>query len=121
MEDSDGEAYKRHLARLPDYYWLAEDGLKIQVTYKLVLLLPPILVAYTCDANIYAYINLQSFGSQTWDACFAIQAIMSSDLCHEFGPTLSKAHEFLKASQVLKFLELLETYDDKKCIHTSES
>lgn len=32
VEDPNSEAYKRHLARIPDYYWIAEDGLKMQVT-----------------------------------------------------------------------------------------
>lgn len=31
VDDPYSEAYKRHLARLPDYYWVAEDGLKLQV------------------------------------------------------------------------------------------
>ena len=35
-----------------------------------------------------------------WDEAFAIQAIMSSNLTDEYGPTLHKAHNFLKASQV---------------------
>ncbi|XP_075094977.1 lupeol synthase-like isoform X1 [Nicotiana tabacum] len=70
VEDPNSEAYKRHIARLPDYYWISEDGLKFQ-----------------------------SFGCQTWDAVFSIQAILSSDLAAEFGPTLKKANDFLKASQ----------------------
>ncbi|MCD7455484.1 hypothetical protein HAX54_028326 [Datura stramonium] len=71
VEDPNSEAYKRHLARLPDYYWISEDGLKFQ-----------------------------SFGCQTWDAVFSIQAILSSDVAEEFGATLKKANDFLKASQV---------------------
>nr|AZS32327.1 oxidosqualene cyclase [Lagerstroemia speciosa] len=71
VEDPNSEAYKLHLARIPDYYWLAEDGLK-----------------------------MQTFGSQMWDEAFAIQAIMSSNLSEEYGPTLRKAHDFVKASQV---------------------
>ncbi|GAB2276211.1 Lupeol synthase [Dionaea muscipula] len=35
-----------------------------------------------------------------WDAAFAVQAILSSDLAEEYGPTLKKAHDFVKASQV---------------------
>ncbi|ONI26070.1 hypothetical protein PRUPE_1G002600 [Prunus persica] len=72
VEDPNSEAYKLHLARIPDYFWVAEDGLKFQ-----------------------------SFGSQTWDAVFAIQAILSCNLNDEYGPTLWKAHDFLKASQVI--------------------
>ncbi|KAG6627902.1 lupeol synthase-like [Carya illinoinensis] len=70
-QDPNGEAYKLHLARIPDNYWVAEDGLKIQ-----------------------------SFGSQMWDAGFAIQAILSCNLNEEYGPTLRKSHDFVKASQV---------------------
>ncbi|KAG6725894.1 hypothetical protein I3842_02G053100 [Carya illinoinensis] len=72
-KDPNGEAYKLHVARIPDNYWVAEDGLKIQ-----------------------------SFGSQTWDACFTIQAILSCNLNEEYGPTLRKSHDFMKASQVLE-------------------
>ena len=31
VEDPNSEAYKLHLARIPDYFWIAEDGLKFQV------------------------------------------------------------------------------------------
>ncbi|KAF5445650.1 hypothetical protein F2P56_034688 [Juglans regia] len=71
VEDPNSEAYKLHLARLPDYYWVAEDGLKIQ-----------------------------SLGCQTWVAVFAIQAIMACGLNEEYGQALRKAHDFIKASQV---------------------
>lgn len=33
VEDPNSEAYKRHLARIPDYFWLAEDGMKMQVNF----------------------------------------------------------------------------------------
>ncbi|KAK3444658.1 hypothetical protein EUGRSUZ_A00902 [Eucalyptus grandis] len=71
VEDPNSEAYKRHLARIPDYYWIAEDGLK-----------------------------MQTFGCQMWDAAFTIQAIMSSNLTEEYATTLRKGHDFVKASQV---------------------
>ncbi|KAL6985041.1 lupeol synthase [Sarracenia purpurea var. burkii] len=71
VEDPNSEAYKRHLARIPDYFWVAEDGLK-----------------------------MQCFASQMWDVAFANQAIISSNLAEEFAPTLRKGHEFVKASQV---------------------
>ncbi|KAL2458858.1 Cycloartenol synthase [Forsythia ovata] len=71
VEDPNSEANERHLARIPDYFWVAEDGLK-----------------------------MQSFGCQMWDAAFSIQAILSSNLAEEYGMTLMKAHDFVKASQV---------------------
>lgn len=46
------------------------------------------------------HFGFQTFGSQMWDAAFAIQAIMSSDLTEEYATTLRKGHNFVKASQV---------------------
>lgn len=71
VEDPNSDANKRHLARIPDYFWVEEDGLK-----------------------------LQSIATQTWDVALAIQAILASGLIREYAPTLRKAHDFLKASQV---------------------
>ena len=47
--------------------------------------------------------SLQSFGSQTWDAGFTIQALLASNMTDELGPTLKKGHDFIKKSQVLLF------------------
>ncbi|XP_030969509.1 beta-amyrin synthase-like [Quercus lobata] len=71
VEDPDGDAYKKHLARVKEYVWVAEDGIKAH-----------------------------SFGSQSWDMGFSIQALLASDLIDEIGPVLAKGHEFIKRSQV---------------------
>ncbi|KAJ7000980.1 hypothetical protein NC653_011439 [Populus alba x Populus x berolinensis] len=78
-EDPTSDAFKFHLARVPDILWLAEDGMKTQ-----------------------------SVGSQLWDAAFATQAIIASNLVDEYGSTLRKAHEFLKLSQI--------SSDSRKCL-----
>ncbi|KAL4629217.1 hypothetical protein ACB092_05G292300 [Castanea dentata] len=70
VEDPDGDAYKKHLARVKEYIWVAEDGIKAH-----------------------------SFGSQSWDTGFSIQALLASDLIDEIGPVLAKGHEFIKRSQ----------------------
>ncbi|KAG2725903.1 hypothetical protein I3760_01G087900 [Carya illinoinensis] len=70
-EDPNEDYFKKHLARIPDYIWVAEDGIK-----------------------------MQSFGSQQWDIGFAIQALLASNLTDEIGPTLAKGHDFIKKSQV---------------------
>ena len=31
--DPNGDDFKYHLARVPDYLWLAEDGMKMQVCF----------------------------------------------------------------------------------------
>lgn len=72
VEDPNGDPYKKHLARVQDYIWIAEDGLK-----------------------------MQSFGSQEWDCGFSVQALLASNLSlDEIGPALKKGHFFIKESQV---------------------
>ncbi|KAH6812041.1 Terpenoid cyclases family protein [Perilla frutescens var. frutescens] len=71
VEDPNGDYFKKHLARIPDYLWVAEDGMK-----------------------------MQSFGSQQWDTGFAIQALLATDMAHEIGDTLKRGHDFVKKSQV---------------------
>ncbi|CAO2840442.1 unnamed protein product [Amaranthus hypochondriacus] len=72
VEDPNGDYFKKHLARIPDYIWIAEDGLK-----------------------------MQSFGSQMWDCGFSIQALLASNLgLEEIGHALKKAHYFITESQV---------------------
>ncbi|KAI8563353.1 hypothetical protein RHMOL_Rhmol03G0105500 [Rhododendron molle] len=70
-EDPNGDEFKYHLARVPDYLWLAEDGM-----------------------------TMQSFGSQLWDCTFATQAIIASNMVDEYGDSLKKAHFYIKESQV---------------------
>ncbi|KAF9668414.1 hypothetical protein SADUNF_Sadunf14G0001000 [Salix dunnii] len=72
VEDPDGVAFKRHLARVPDYLWVGEDGMKAQ-----------------------------SFGSQLWDATFGFQALFTSELGEEIKPTLAKSFDFIKKCQVV--------------------
>ncbi|KAF4404565.1 hypothetical protein G4B88_005951 [Cannabis sativa] len=71
VEDSNGDYFKKHLVRIPDYLWVAEDGMK-----------------------------MQSFGSQEWDTGFAIQALLACNLTDEIGETLARGHKFIKESQV---------------------
>ncbi|KAI3974429.1 hypothetical protein MKX01_017922 [Papaver californicum] len=75
VEDPYSDEFKKHLARVPDYLWLAEDGLR-----------------------------MHSIGCQTWDTVFSLQALLASgDLLDEISPTiLRRGHEFIKASQVKK-------------------
>ncbi|KAH9716425.1 Camelliol C synthase [Citrus sinensis] len=71
-EDPNGDYFKKHLARIGEYFWMGEDGMRVQ-----------------------------SFGSQTWDCAFAVQALLACNLTDEIGPILMKAHDFLKTSQVI--------------------
>ncbi|XP_061347228.1 beta-amyrin synthase-like [Gastrolobium bilobum] len=71
VEDPNGDAFKKHLARIPDYLWLSEDGM-----------------------------TMQGIGSQSWDVGLVVQALLATNLIDEIGPTLLKGHDFLKKSQV---------------------
>ncbi|CAI0420778.1 unnamed protein product [Linum tenue] len=72
VDDPNGLAFIKHLARISDYFWLGEDGM-----------------------------NLQSFGSQTWDTSFALQALLAcSDLVEEPSVMFGRGHNFLNHSQV---------------------
>lgn len=62
----------RHIPRVYDFLWVAEDGMKMQ--------------GYN--------------GSQLWDTSFAVQAITAAGLAEEFGDCLRKAHSYIDASQV---------------------
>ncbi|KAJ1256785.1 hypothetical protein BS78_K310900 [Paspalum vaginatum] len=82
IEDPDSNAFKLHLPRIYDYLWIAEDGMKAQV-YN---------------------------GCQCWETAFIVQAYCSSGLVNEFAPTLHKAHEFIKNSQVCQNQPNYENY-----------
>ncbi|CAM9000177.1 unnamed protein product [Rhodiola kirilowii] len=77
VEDPNSEAFKLHIPRIYDYLWIAEDGMKMQ--------------GYN--------------GSQLWDTAFAVQTIIATNLVDEFSSTVSKAHEYIKNSQVLSDCE----------------
>ncbi|XP_023645602.1 amyrin synthase LUP2 isoform X2 [Capsella rubella] len=70
-ENPNGEYFKKHLARIPDFLWIAEDGMK-----------------------------LQSFGSQLWDTTLTVQAFLACNLSNEIANALMKAHGFIKKSQI---------------------
>ncbi|CAE5964648.1 unnamed protein product [Arabidopsis arenosa] len=71
VENPNGDYFKKHLARIPDYMWVAEDGMK-----------------------------MQSFGCQLWDTGFAIQALLASNLPDETDDALRRGHNYIKTSQV---------------------
>ncbi|KAL0867313.1 hypothetical protein Bca101_046431 [Brassica carinata] len=71
VENPNGVHFKKHLLRVSDYLWIAEDGMK-----------------------------MQSFGSQLWDSGFALQALLASNLCSEIPDVLRRGHDFFKDSQV---------------------
>ncbi|RZB65798.1 cycloartenol synthase-like [Glycine soja] len=72
LENPNSQTFKRHIPRIKDYLWVAEDGMKMQ--------------AYG--------------GSQLWDTVFSIQAILATNLKDEYGSMLKKANNFIKCSQI---------------------
>lgn len=43
---------------------------------------------------------MQGIGTQSWDAGFIVQALLATNQVDDLGPTLAKAHDFIKKSQV---------------------
>ncbi|KAG4950089.1 hypothetical protein JHK86_043328 [Glycine max] len=72
LSNPNSQTFKRHIPRIKDYLWVAEDGMKMQ--------------AYG--------------GSQLWDTVFSIQAILATNLKDEYGSMLKKANNFIKCSQI---------------------
>ncbi|KDD76456.1 hypothetical protein H632_c219p0 [Helicosporidium sp. ATCC 50920] len=72
--DPEGPAVKKHAARLADYLWISESGMKMQ--------------GYN--------------GSQLWDTSFFVQAVVESGLGPEFKRSLALAHSFVEATQVME-------------------
>nr|GMD09729.1 dammarenediol II synthase-like [Ipomoea batatas] len=70
-EDPSCDELKYHLARVPDFLWLAEDGMK-----------------------------MQTYGSQNWDTTLSTQAIIATGMVEEYGDCLKKAHFYIKQSQI---------------------
>ena len=62
-----------HMARVADYLWLAEDGLKMK--------------GYN--------------GSQSWDTSFAVQAMFESGLVDDFPEAARKVWSYLERTQIL--------------------
>jgi squalene/oxidosqualene cyclase-like protein len=62
-----------HMMRIPDYLWVAEDGMKMQ--------------GYN--------------GSQCWDTSFAIQAFAEAELLDDFPDVAKKVWTYLERSQIL--------------------
>ncbi|KAF6153252.1 hypothetical protein GIB67_036598 [Kingdonia uniflora] len=71
VEDLKSYAFKKHLARVPNYLWMAEDGMRVQ-----------------------------SLGSQMWNTGFSVQALLASNFQEEISHMLKKGYDFIKQSQV---------------------
>lgn len=71
--DINNPAVRCHLVRVPDYLWVAEDGMKMQ--------------GYN--------------GSQCWDTSFAVQAVWECGLLDEFPMLSAKVWAYLERTQIL--------------------
>lgn len=80
--DNNNPDFKKHMARVDDYLWVAEDGMKMQ--------------GYN--------------GSQCWDTAFAIQAIAESGLAQHYPDCLRKAYSYFDRTQIKNDEENREYY-----------
>ena len=71
--DRDDGTFDEHCLRVPDYLWVAEDGMKMQ--------------GYN--------------GSQCWDTSFAIQAVWECSLLDRYPMLSAKVWAYLERTQIL--------------------
>jgi squalene/oxidosqualene cyclase-like protein len=71
-KDTTSEPYLRHLARVEDYLWVSEDGMKMQ--------------GYN--------------GSQCWDTSFFVQALVEGGIADRFPECSQKIYSYLKRTQI---------------------
>jgi cycloartenol synthase len=69
---SNTDCFQRHMARVDDYLWVAEDGMKMQ--------------GYN--------------GSQCWDTSFAAQAIAEGRMAEKFSACARKVYSFIDHTQI---------------------
>lgn len=72
FDEGESERFKKHVERIPDYLWLAQDGMKMQ--------------GYN--------------GSQLWDTAFSVQAIVATGQIERYKETLTRTYEYLDTTQV---------------------
>lgn len=114
IENPNSDAFKHHLARVDDFLWVGEDGMKVRVKFTrfTTLVFVEQNIIFTIYASwiklkfmhkliLHVIVHSKVCAGQSWDAAFAIQAILACNIAEEFGSTLKKAHDFIKASQVL--------------------
>ena len=58
VEDPDGDYFKKHLARIPDYIWVGEDGIKMQVRKQVQSLISPTVVE-KISIYLFIYFNIK--------------------------------------------------------------
>ena len=68
----DSETFQRHIARVDDYIWVAEDGVKMQ--------------GYN--------------GSQCWDTSFTVRAMVEGGLAQQFPECAKKIYSYLDRTQI---------------------
>lgn len=73
-QDSNNECFQRHLSRVDDYLWVAEDGMKMQ--------------GYN--------------GCQAWDTAFCTQAVIEAGLHNKHIEVVKKAYTYLQRTQIAK-------------------
>jgi len=80
--------------------------ISVQIIYLHIIIIITIVIVTDGihSLNNFPFNTMQSFGSQEWDAGFAVQALLAANLNDEIEPALAKGHDFIKKSQVCLIL-----------------
>jgi squalene/oxidosqualene cyclase-like protein len=79
--------FEQHAARLRDYLYVAEDGMRVQ--------------GYG--------------GSQLWDTAFTVQALAEGGMCHRVADQLRHVHEFVDHAQLVEEVPLKKEFYRDTC------
>lgn len=63
VEDPNGDAFKKHLARIEDYIWVGEDGIKMQVGIQ-----PLVLTMLDFESIRIEYISMLNSMAEFWQS-----------------------------------------------------
>ncbi|CAL4889387.1 unnamed protein product [Urochloa decumbens] len=74
VENPNSDALKRHIPRIHDYLWIAEDGMKSKI----------------------------SDGTHNWEIALITQAFLSADIANEYGPTIERTLRYMKKAQITR-------------------
>ncbi|KAK8674728.1 hypothetical protein V6N13_032834 [Hibiscus sabdariffa] len=114
VEDPNGIYFKKHLARIPDYIWIAEDGMKMQCCLYFSRMTPGMVGEKIETEHIFDVVHmilsLQSKnggftswepagGGFWWEALALIKKLYPEHRTKEIENSIKKAAKFIEDSQ----------------------
>ncbi|XP_070673805.1 cycloartenol synthase-like isoform X2 [Malus domestica] len=111
-EDPNSEAFKLHLPRIPDYLWIAEDGMMMQDSYSIKLSGTDFKILPISSRLPLSYLKQSQFGLASLEATMEVKhGILLFPLKRSYQLTLLKSFRRLSRRS-----ELLVSSHFKRCL-----